>query len=191
MLSDGGDRTVAQRLSWPRIKQGYADNESQYGASIYELNRFAYMSIKFKDSGSANKSFLRIGEHWDKETWHTKKYFDDCKSWATSNAVLDEILSAVKANLQTPEGQQYDFTLAKEFHQNFDAAMNDCVRAAGNDLRDFSFYIQVAKDGKVSSVVPVPVTAVNGCLAPKLQAGTFSNPPGPSYWVLLNLYIKR
>jgi hypothetical protein len=77
------NETFLTKLSWPRIQEGYAALVELYGTSARQMNRFAYMAIKMNDADSAQRMFARIGEGWDKETWRTRKYFDDCKAWAS------------------------------------------------------------------------------------------------------------
>lgn len=181
------DPDSVQTLDWARIQRGFAANEKLYGVSTYELNKLAYMAVKFLDVDQAYKTFNRIGDHWDPDTWNSRNEFEGTKQGAMR---LNDMMAAVKANLQTPAGLAYDTTLGKEFGQKFAAAMNDCVTAANGDLRDFTIYMQMTQDGKVGQVVVLPSTAVDTCLAPKLYASGFSAPPAPAYWVHIQLKMK-
>lgn len=69
-------------MSWDRIRRGYAAVEQQYGPALLALNQYAYMAVMANDAASAQKTFERIGDNWSQETWHNRKFFDDCRAWA-------------------------------------------------------------------------------------------------------------
>jgi hypothetical protein len=188
------NETLLQHMSWTKMQQGYAALEELYGTSPLRLNQFAYMAVKMRDAGVAQPVFARIGENWDKETWRTEKYFDDCKAWiARMAAVSNQIRmasSAVETNLQTKEGRQYDGQIAKEFGDKFAAAMQQCVETAGNDLGSFDFLVQLRSEGAVQQVFASRPTPVSQCLFPKLLSSTFAPPPKPLYWVKIGMNIR-
>lgn len=195
MVCDCSEQLAPQKVSWLRVKRGYALNQQAYGTSLHELNAFARTAIRFADADIADKLFTLIGENWDDTVWSSRRYFDECRSWAKDEiaerkSALNRISSAVEASLKTPQGKAYDMTIGKEFGQGFASVMGDCVKRAGDDLQDFTLYLQIGANGKVGAVVPIPATIVNACLAPKLYATTFSVPPEPAYWVRITMTIK-
>ncbi len=78
------DRDSLNGLSWPRVKQGYAEIVRLYGASNLKANRFAYMSFMAGDKSSAQSAFRTIGTDWNHVVWQTAATFDSARSWATS-----------------------------------------------------------------------------------------------------------
>ena len=87
--------------------------------------------------GAAQKAFEQIGDNWDKDSWGSKRYFDLSKAWASDAAVtnkwLDEIISSVEKNMQSPEGHEYDSQIASEFQEQFATTVKQCVDAADTD----------------------------------------------------------
>jgi hypothetical protein len=71
-------------MSWPRIKRGYAAMEELYGQSILNLNAICYMASMSGDQLYAQKLFADIGERWYPFIWHTRKIFDDARTYANS-----------------------------------------------------------------------------------------------------------
>lgn len=74
--------TQMAKLSWPRIKEGYAAMEHSYGTSSVKMNRFAYMTYISGDKVAAKEIFNQIGDKWDQETWRNKQRFDTALYWA-------------------------------------------------------------------------------------------------------------
>ena len=74
------------RVSWPRIKQGFIDREALYGASGRNLNAFCKLAADAADRQTTRELFVRIGDEWDPGVWRERKYFDDYRKWASGNA---------------------------------------------------------------------------------------------------------
>jgi len=70
------------RVSWPRIKQGFIDREALYGTSRRNLNAFCKLAADAADRQTTRELFARIGEEWDPGVWRERKYFDDYRTWA-------------------------------------------------------------------------------------------------------------
>jgi hypothetical protein len=77
-----GDGTEAFKLSWPKVKEGYAALEHLYGTSDLKMNRFAYMASKAGDKTIAKEVFTRIGDRWDQKVWRSRQRFQTAKAWA-------------------------------------------------------------------------------------------------------------
>jgi hypothetical protein len=74
--------TDRERISWPRMKKGFADLERKYGADNQRLNQFALNASVQEDMPTAYAAFKRIGDNWNDEVWASKKRFDEVKGWA-------------------------------------------------------------------------------------------------------------
>jgi hypothetical protein len=68
-----------QRLSWPRIKQGYETLEQLYGTSRLKRNRYASMAVAANDFQTAQQMFSEIGEDWEPGVWWNKANFEKTK----------------------------------------------------------------------------------------------------------------
>jgi hypothetical protein len=71
-----------ENLSWPKIKQGYADMGRMYGYSTVKVNRFALMAYEAQDKEAAQQAFAQIGANWDLKSWHTQSRFEQARAWA-------------------------------------------------------------------------------------------------------------
>ena len=80
------DRTffTETEVSWPRIKQGFADLEQRDGASARGLNELCRIAGQAGDKPFTQSLLKRIGDNWDPETWTNKEYFEHYKAWAAS-----------------------------------------------------------------------------------------------------------
>ncbi len=70
------------RVSWPRIKQGFVDRETLYGSSLRNLNAFCKLAADAADRQTTRALFARIGDEWDPGVWRERKYFDSYRKWA-------------------------------------------------------------------------------------------------------------
>ena len=185
---------VAQ-MSWKRIQDGYSAISKQYGTSNVRMNQFAYLAGRMEDADIAETMFEQIGDHWDKETWYSQHYFEQSKNWASQMAVfsrkIKQLSAAVDANLETPEGQQYDARLAKEFPQKFTDTMKECAKSAGGEFGSFELFLRLGKTGNVDQSLVEPPTSIAGCLLSKVQFSSFSPPPKPEYWVKISMNITQ
>jgi Domain of unknown function (DUF4034) len=78
------ERDSLEGVSWPKIKQGYAEMTRLYGTSNLKANRFAYVSFVADDHASAQSAFSTIGTEWDRTVWRSAANFDSVRSWAMS-----------------------------------------------------------------------------------------------------------
>lgn len=182
------------KLSWPRVKSGFEALKEMYGWSRPRQNQLAYMAFKAGDAPFASQLLGEIGDDWDPEVWHTKKWFDQAKEWASMRpARSDEVAeaqAAVEANMQTAAGQKYDEVIAAEFPQKYADAMRTCVEAESSNLGNFDILLQVGTSGLVQRVLTSPLSPVGSCLTPKLDRGVFSPPPASLYWVKISMTLQ-
>jgi hypothetical protein len=189
----GCDEPESVHFSWPRLQQGYAAIEQQYGPSLNELNWLALMAFKFNDSVAADAAFKRIGDNWDKEAWRTEAWFKQNRDWALQFAAMEARSRAIKqearANLQTVEGTSYK----KTFDMTFAPIERSCVQKAGNDLGKFEFLVEIGNDGIAQDAWMTRPSAVATCLMQELGAShakkekLFPVPPHDAYWIVLDL----
>ncbi len=70
------------RVSWPRMKRGFAAIEHQSGLNQTQLNTYCRICGVADDRPEALKILGRLGDNWDKDAWGTKATFDDFQDWA-------------------------------------------------------------------------------------------------------------
>jgi len=78
------ERDSLTGMSWPRVKQGYADLQRLYGTSNLKMNRFAYMSFVAGDKSSAHDTFALLGTSWNHVVWRSAENFESAKVWAST-----------------------------------------------------------------------------------------------------------
>ena len=78
------ERDSLDGISWPKVKQGYANLLRLYGTSNLKANRFAYMSFVANDRDAAQSAFSAIGTDWNQLVWNSAANFDSARSWAIS-----------------------------------------------------------------------------------------------------------
>ena len=165
----------------------------QYGASPLRQNQLALMAARFGDYMVTDETITQIGDRWDQGTWGTREYFEKIKAWARNSAVpfrkIIEAYKAVNANLATPEGQDYDSVIAREFSNRYARAVKECAAGADGPAPTL-LVLQVGKSGAVQQMMVVPDNANDACLRPKLEKAAFSPPPKPEYWVRVALAAK-
>ena len=76
-------RTQAPALSWPRVRQGFAALDQQYGTTNRERNVMAWLALRAGDKATAQQLFARIGNDWDESVWKTKVRFDASRTGQT------------------------------------------------------------------------------------------------------------
>ena len=77
----GHDFYVENRVSWPRVRQGFIDREALYGTNLRVLNAFCKLAGSAGDRATTRAVLERIGDHWDPDRW-TRKSFDNYRTWA-------------------------------------------------------------------------------------------------------------
>lgn len=78
------DRTffTETKISWEKIKKGFADLDETYGTSMHGLNELCRIAGQAGDRPFTQALLSRIGDNWDPETWKTRQYFEHYKAWA-------------------------------------------------------------------------------------------------------------
>ena len=92
-------------------------------------------------------------------------------------------LSEAKANLQSPEGHDYDRSLSEFLRRQNAVMLGRCFKSVENpDKNAFEMVFQVAASGAVRDARVWPETNVGVCLTDGLKALTFPVPPKDAYW---------
>jgi hypothetical protein len=186
-------------LSWERIERGFEAVEKQYGVSMWNLNRIAYLASYFgeRDPIVADKALTRIAEQWDEDSWGSKENFEAAKKWAHDYAPImakrREMRAAAEANMQTPGGLAYKASFEKTYRE----LVQQCVRTEGDSVTQwegkFETLTSVGAKGTVEDVRIQSSGPLALCLYQKLHGfqienGTpFPPPPQAPYWVKLDL----
>lgn len=88
---DCADGSDLPKMSWQRIKAGYAALESLYGTSTLKRNRMAFLAVKINDPRTARKMFDEIGENWEPAVWRSVSRFQSARGavmLATQNTAV-------------------------------------------------------------------------------------------------------
>jgi hypothetical protein len=187
--SPNTQRFPVAKMSWDRIQEGYAALEELYGPSLYKMNQFAYLAIRYDQVMSASKMLERIGERGDEFTWGSITFFEYNRSWAVAPPEIVELRAKSSANVTTSEGQKYQTRIYNELGHYFIPAIRRCSGELkkgpfmGSDL-----FLRMSNTGQIEEVRGWPKTPFVECVMPEFK-GTLSPPPvrapnesGP-YWV--------
>ena len=78
-----GDKLISEtKVSWPQIKQGFADLAQVYGTSIHGTNQICSIAVLSVDKPFSRQLFARIGDNWDPWIWRIRENFETLKAWA-------------------------------------------------------------------------------------------------------------
>jgi Domain of unknown function (DUF4034) len=178
-------------LSLPRIERGFKVVEKTYHASLFNLNKMAYLASAGGDPLFANEMFKRLEESWDPDTWKTRNYFETARAWAKDwekTKAIEDALKAADDNLKTSEGTKFDGEVGKAFAAKYSAVVADCLKKSGDPfLIPFDLAMRLGKDGVVEQVHASVRSRVSACLSPQMEKAQFPAPPQPSYWVKVHL----
>jgi Domain of unknown function (DUF4034) len=181
------------RMSWERIQKGFAALEESSGASLYNLNPFALIAVRFNDPVVANGAIKRIGDNWDPDVWGSEKYFDQVREWATNVGPLEEhsrdVMREAEANEKEAGGSAYKSQVETRFSQ----LVQQCVQQPNADTTKFVFILMIAKDGIPQNGWFPVTTGMTECIMKQLIAAQvkhdaiFAAPPKDSYWLKLDM----
>lgn len=179
-------------LSSERMERGFEAAEKQYGISLMNLNRIAFLAActSPQDIVYADKVLTRIGEQWDEETWGFKEDFDMTKaSAARMGPQIRALEEAADANMKTAEGIRY----RAAFEEPYKELVQQCVEKKGGDVGKFKTFTRVAASGTVEDIGIYWNNDAARCIGEKLlafrsaKATPFPAPPQAPYWVRLDL----
>jgi hypothetical protein len=178
-------------LSLARIERGFEASEKQYGVSMLNLNRIAFLTARTRpdDEIFADKALTRIGEQWDEETWTREEDFVMAKNAAGFLGKRAAIEQAADANMKTPEGLRYKASFEKPYKE----LVQQCVRPGDQDVGKFKALTSVGASGTVEDIRIYWNSPASMCVYEKLRAlqqekaTPFPPPPQAPYWVRLDL----
>ena len=154
------DRDAFRKLSFDRIRRGFTQSERVYGASLTNMNLFAYMARLFDEAGVANAVFNRIGDQWSEDLWHTKDAFDTGKKWAAELAEVFPDTSVIEEVMKTPEGRRFD----AEFRTKFADLIQNCIGKADPAEGPARLLAVVLEDGTLSQLRSLRGNSKSVCL---------------------------
>jgi hypothetical protein len=94
-------------------------------------------------------------------------------------------------NLKSKEGERYDVTFARKAGPWLASALARCTRGLPNtDLGPFTILVRVGSSGKPEEVLVRPLTKVAQYLKPLFASAKHPKPPGPSWWVKMDVVIR-
>lgn len=103
---------------------------------------------------------------------------------------FEEALRSAEANLASPKGKKYDTAFAKKAGPRLVKELAACTKGVAEpDLATFTVLVRVSASGKAEEVLFDPVTPVVQCLRPFFLAASCPKPPGPSWWVKMEIAI--
>jgi hypothetical protein len=70
------------KLKWSRIKKGFQAREEKYGPSYRYMNAYCLLAGGWGDKITTRILMKKLGDRWEPDFWHEKKYFDEYKRWA-------------------------------------------------------------------------------------------------------------
>ena len=104
---------------------------------------------------------------------------------------FDVALKAADENLKSKKGEKYDTAFALKAAPWIAKALARCTNGLPpSELGPFTVLARVAESGKVEEVMVRPPTKVALCLKPSFEAAKGPKPPGPSWWVRVDISIK-
>jgi hypothetical protein len=72
------------KVSWPRMKKGFAAIEKKYKVTNQTRNFYAQIAGIVCDQAEAQRMIKDIGENWSPDTWRTKEEYERFKKWAAT-----------------------------------------------------------------------------------------------------------
>jgi hypothetical protein len=109
-------------------------------------------------------------------------------SWGEDD--FDAALKAANDNLQSKKGKRYDADFALKAGPWLANAMAHCTKELpDSDLCPFTILVRVNASGIAEEVLAWPITKVARCLKPLFACAMHPKPPGPSWWVKMDVLI--
>jgi len=98
---------------------------------------------------------------------------------------------AADANLNSEEGKKYDEECGGQAGSSLSQDMLRCTTGLQEpDLGPFTVLIRVGINGRAEEILVQPRTKVAECIEPAFNAFLYLKPPGPSWWIKININIK-
>ncbi len=111
-----------------------------------------------------------------------------------SNKVTDFSVALKKANenLSVSSGEAFDTEVGRSVGSWLSHTLPSCIKdLPDSDLEAFTVLIRVGSSGRAEEVQAHPTTRVSKCLESAFTAAMYPIPPGPSWWVKVNMTFKN
>jgi hypothetical protein len=104
---------------------------------------------------------------------------------------FDAARKAADENVKTNKGNKYDTAFARKAAPWLSNALAACTQGLpDSELGPFTVLARVAESGKIEEVLIQPQTKVAICLKPLFIANKGPKPPGPHWWVKVDISIR-
>lgn len=104
---------------------------------------------------------------------------------------FNSALKAADTNLEQKKGRKYDAAFARGAGPWLAGALAACTKGLPEqDLAPFIVLVRVSALGHPEAVLVRPETKVALCLRPSFSSATFPKPPGPAWWVKMEIGIQ-
>lgn len=104
---------------------------------------------------------------------------------------FDTALKAADENLGSKKGEKYDADFGRKAGPWLATAMSRCTKGLPDpELVPFTVLVRVGAEGIAEEVLTRPSTKVALCLKPLFAANKHPKPPGPAWWVKMEVMIK-
>lgn len=104
---------------------------------------------------------------------------------------FETALKAADDNVKSKSGKKYDTAFARKAAPWLSTALARCTQGLPDtELGPFTVLARVAESGMVEEVLIKPQTKVAECLKPDFVAHKGPKPPGPSWWVKVDIAIR-
>jgi hypothetical protein len=105
---------------------------------------------------------------------------------------FDAALAKAKENQATPAGAAYDEVFGHTMSSQLGPSLAKCfTRTENPDVRKWDMLIRLDDAGNIAEVLLKPETNVGLCFKPSLVRTRFPAPPGPDWWVHVDMDITR
>jgi hypothetical protein len=81
------NRDPKPTMSWPILKEGFAELEERYGSDTTIVNRFALLAYLYRDKDIARNALERMGAEWEATVWISLATPNSARFWAGLPAI--------------------------------------------------------------------------------------------------------
>lgn len=104
---------------------------------------------------------------------------------------FDIALKAADDNKKSKEGKRYDELFGLKAAPWVAKALAECTKGlSATELGPFTVLVRVGKSGRAEEVIVWPLSQVAECLKPYFVVAECPKPPGPSWWVRVDIAIR-
>ncbi|MGA2534040.1 MAG: hypothetical protein ABSG19_13510 [Candidatus Aminicenantales bacterium] len=108
------------------------------------------------------------------------------------DSLFQAALKAADENVKSKQGKKYDTTFALKAGPWLAPAMARCTKGLPEtELEPFTVLIRVSASGQAEEILVHPMTKVAICLKPLFVPAKHPKPPGPSWWVKMDIVTIR